>query len=91
MRNDVSNRIVVSEKKVDQAQRRGENQSANRNSRLPRALDQQRMPRNDGGDSADKRVNRAHKSQNQREGAKYIHAVLALLRKFYAVRSLRLH
>src|SRR5258708_6928365 len=77
MGNHIRNGIIVSEKKIDQAQRRRKDKPTNRNPRLPRTFDEQRMPRNNGGDATHERVHRAHKRKNQRERAKYIHAVPA--------------
>ncbi len=65
VRDDVGDPVAVAEEKINQAEGSDENQSAGRHPCLPRALDQQRMPRANRENAAYERIYRANEGQQE--------------------------
>ena len=67
MSNHVGDREIVAKEKIFEAEGSEEDQAAGGESRLASALYQQRVARANGDDTANKRIHRANKRQQQRK------------------------
>ena len=73
VRDHVGHREVVREEEILEANGGDENQDTGGYAGLAGALDQEGMARFDGRDAADESINGAHKCEQKRKTAKYIH------------------
>ena len=73
MGDDVSGGEIITKEEIFETEGGDKNQAACGDTRLPGALDQKRMSREDRGDSASKCIHRTNKSQDESERTEYIH------------------
>ncbi len=73
MGNHVSLREIVAEEQVFEAERADEDQNAGGDARLARALNEQRVPRDDGGNAPRESVDGTDKREQKCKRAEYIH------------------
>jgi hypothetical protein len=78
MGDHVGHREVICEEKVLEADGGEKDQDARGHASLACTLDEERVPRFDGEDAADKSVNGTHKRKQKRKTTEYIHRPFAL-------------